>query len=225
VLLATLYFTYSRGGFLGLCAGLAGLFYARYGWRKSLALGVLVLPVLLVLFGGRMTSIDTKAGTGQSRIQLWSDWLDAFRTAPVLGVGPGADDVGISHAAHNSFLQAYADMGIFGGILFVGAFYLAALTLLRAENAPVVSPEMRRLRPYLLATVAGSMMSLFTLCLTYLIPTYLILGLATAYSGVARASERGPLLRWDLTLCRRLAVVGVSGLGMIYVCMRLFRAG
>jgi hypothetical protein len=222
--LVVLYYTYSRGGFLGFCAGLATLFYARYGWRKSLVLGALALPVLLALFAGRMTTIDTRTGTGQERIQLWSEWLQAFRTSPVLGVGPGAQDVHISHLAHNAFLQAYADLGMFGGILFVGAFYFAALTLVRAGQAPAVSEEMRRLRPYLLAVVAGSIVALLTLSQTYLIPTYFVLGLATVYSGVALVPGRVSLPRCDVRALQRVAIVGLAGLAAIYLFMRVFRA-
>jgi hypothetical protein len=217
--------TLSRGGFLGLCAALMTLFWGRYGWRKTLALGALALPVLFVLFAGRMTNIQTGTGTGQDRIQLWSDWLQAFRGAPLLGVGPGTtEEVGLSLLAHNAFLQAYADLGLLGGPLFAGAFYFAILTLRRARTAPVVSEEMGRLRPYLLAVLAGAAVCLLTLSLTYVIPTYLILGLATAYAGVAPAPRAEPLLRCDLQFVQRLAVVAVGALATIYVFMRVFRA-
>ncbi len=220
-----LYSTHSRGGFLGLCAGLMILFNARFGWRKSLLIGAAVFPVLVVLFAGRMTNIDTKSGTGQTRIQLLSDWLDVFRSSPVLGVGLNAnEEVGISHVAHNAYLQAYADLGIVGGTLFVGAFYFAVLTLLRAGSAPAASEEMERLRPYLLALVAGSALCMMTLSLTYLIPTYMILGLATVYAGVGLKPTPAPLLRCDLGFVQRLAVAGIGGLAAIYLFMRVFRA-
>jgi hypothetical protein len=219
-----MYFTYSRGGFLGLCAGLLTLFHARYGWRKSLALGALALPLLAVLFAGRMTSIETGSGTGQSRIQLWSEWLEAFRGSPLFGVGVDSPDVGISHVAHNSFLQSYADLGILGGTLFVGAFYAAFLTLRRARSVPAVSREMGLLQPYLLASFVGMTVCLLTLSLSYVIPTYMILGLATVYAGVALAPAPGPVLSWDLRLVQRMAVAGLGCLGAIYLFMRVFRA-
>src|SRR5262249_53319436 len=61
----TLYLTQSRGGLLGLVAGLAVLFHARFGWRRTLALGAVALPAVLVLLAGRLTSIDVGGGTGQ----------------------------------------------------------------------------------------------------------------------------------------------------------------
>jgi O-antigen ligase len=216
--------TYSRGGFLALCAGLLTLFQARCGWRKSLALGALALPVLVVLFAGRMTSISASEGTGQGRIQLWSDWLDAFRSSPLLGVGTSNNDkVQITHVAHNSFLQCFADLGLFGGVLFIGAFYFAFLTLRRAAAAPAVSPQMVRLRPYLLAVLVGSAVSLLTLSLPYVIPTYMIVGLATVYAGVALVPRPAPLLRCDLQLVQRVVLVSIAWLASVYLFVRVFR--
>jgi hypothetical protein len=220
----TLAHTYSRGGFLALCAGLLTLFHARYGWRKSLALGALALAVLLVLFAGRMTSISTTQGTGQERIQLWSDWLDAFRSSPLLGVGTSNNEqVQISHVAHNSFLQCFADLGLFGGTLFIGAFYFAFLTLRRAAAVPPVSAEMARLRPFLLAALVGSAVSLLTLSLPYVIPTYLVLGLATVYAGVALVPRPAPLLCCDLQLVQRVVLVSITWLATVYLFVRVFR--
>src|SRR5262249_51850043 len=67
--------TYSRGGMLSLLAGLVALFQARFGWRKSILLSVAVLPVLLLGVGGRQADLATSEGTGQARIQLWSEGL------------------------------------------------------------------------------------------------------------------------------------------------------
>src|SRR5207249_7949505 len=75
--------TQSRGGFLGLLAGLAVLFHARYGWKKSLRLGLVCLPILFVLYAGRMTTISTGEATGQQRIQIWSEGIYLFREAPL----------------------------------------------------------------------------------------------------------------------------------------------
>jgi hypothetical protein len=225
ILGVVLYSTHSRGGLLGMCTALMVLFHARFGWRRSLLIGLLLLPVLVVVFAGRMTNLETSTGTGQTRIQLWSDWLEAFRTSPLFGVGVNnTEEVGISHVAHNAYLQAYADLGILGGALFVGAWYFALLSLHRAGSAPSVSDEMRRLQPYLLALLAGSAVCMLTLSLTYLIPTYMLLGLATVYVGVAVAPAPRPLLRCDLGFVQRLAVVGIAGLAVIYLFMRVFRA-
>ena len=50
--------TRSRGGFLGLMAGVAALMVARMGWKRAMKIGIFVFPVLLVAFAGRQTNID-----------------------------------------------------------------------------------------------------------------------------------------------------------------------
>ena len=60
--------------------GLAVLFACRFGWRKALLVSALVLPVLLAVFGGRMTDLSaTSEGTGQARLQLWRDGMVLFK--------------------------------------------------------------------------------------------------------------------------------------------------
>src|SRR5207253_1680460 len=103
----------------------------------------------------------------------------------------------------------------------VGAFYLALLALYRAGRAPLVSPEMARLRPHLLAVVTGSAVCMMTLSLNYIVPTYMVLGLATVYLVVALPRAARPVVRVDLPLLQRLALVSIAFLAVAYVYVRL----
>jgi hypothetical protein len=82
---------------------------------------------------------------------------------------------------------------------------------------------MWRLRPYLLAVVVGSGVSLLTLSLPYVIPTYVVLGLATAYAAVGVVPRTAPLLRCDLQMVQRLALVSIAWLVSVYLFVRVFR--
>lgn len=226
-----LYLTQSRGGLLAFLAALTALFWSRYGWRRGLALLAAAAPVVLILYGGRMTGLLSGAseGTGQSRIQLWSDGLDMFREAPLFGVGMYQYTAHSSHVAHNSFLHAYAELGLVGGTLFLGAFYFAWLSLWRARP---VDYETWRLRPYLLALLVGSGASMLTLSLCYIVPTYMVLGLATVFSGLAarpaavpqQPARPSPVLRLDAALGGRLVLASFGFLLATYLFVRVFRA-
>jgi O-antigen ligase len=218
--------TKSRGGLLALVASLLVLFRSRYGWGKTVVLSVGLLPVIVLLFGGRQTNIDLSSGesTGQARIQLWSEGLQLFREAPFFGIGQGeyAEEVGL--VAHNSYIHAYTELGIFGGTLFVGAFFLAFLTLHRLgrRQAAVRDPELRRLRPYLLAIVTAYMVGMLTLSRCYIQPTYMVLGLATVYLRLTSKYQAIRVQCFDGKLCRQMVLVSGTVLAGFYLFVRVF---
>ena len=183
--------THSRGGFLAMLGALVVLLLARYG-RKAMPLGLVVLPAVFALFAGRQTSLSLGSGTGQSRVQLWLEGMILFVRHPVFGIGSNRYDQYADHVAHNSFIHCYTELGVFGGTLVLGAFYLAFWSLVRlgAARVPSVSSELGRMRAYVLAIVAGYAGGLMSLSCPYTIPTYTVLGLSAVYVRLAER-ERG----------------------------------
>jgi O-antigen ligase len=216
--------TQSRGGFLALVAGLLVLACARYGWRKTLALAGVGLPVLLLLFGGRQTSLSTGEGTSQERIRLWSEGLTLFAQSPVFGIGQGefADQVGL--VAHNSFLHCYVELGFAGGALFLGGFLwsLAALARTRTPEGRKAARVVLGLRPYLLAIVAAYAVGLLSLSRAYVEPTYLVLGLGTVYAGFLAPVRQACRAFRPAAFVRRLGIASVVFLVVIAVFVRTF---
>ncbi len=140
-----------------------------------------------------------------------------LREYPLFGVGQGMLPEYTRLVAHNSYVHAFAELGIYGGTLFVGAFYLAISELRKLKSRVDLVPdlELQRLRPYLLGIVAGYGTGILTLSRVYIVPTYMVLGLAAAFIEIARARETdepSPLVTFDGILARRLALVGVISL-------------
>jgi O-antigen ligase len=185
--------------------------------------GLLVIPVLLVVFAGRMTSISASDGTGQSRIQLWSESLGYFQQSPLFGIGMDNYQSYSSHVAHNSFIHSYTELGLFGGTLFVSAFYLAlhGLYHVKAKQEPDLDPELRRLHPYLFALVFAYAVGISFLSRTYVVPTFLILGVATVYLRLHSRETRIELPDWRRLILPRLAGVSFTFLFMSYTFVRL----
>lgn len=211
--------TYSRGGFIALMAGGTVFAYARFGWKKMIPLIGLGLPVLVWLFGGRMTSIGVSENTGQERIHLWSEALVLFRGAPLFGIGVGQFQEEVLQVVHNSYLQAFAETGLFGGTLFLGCFFTAALGYVRANRRRKLIPagELRRLLPYLFAILVGYAAGISTLTRNWATPTFMMLGLASAYLGQLRP--------WVPQLPRaglRLAIWILGAAAAFLVLMKLF---
>jgi O-antigen ligase len=222
-----LHLTHSRGGLLGMLAGLVVLFQARYGARKGSMVILLLLPVL-VLFSGRQTEISMSKGTAQSRIALWSKGLAAFRGAPVFGIGArNYMDMAGNHA-HNSFLEAYTELGFFGGTFYTAAFYLATTGLFRLKSTKMQEqePELWRLRPYLLSLLVGTIVAQLSSSREYSEPTYTLLGLTAAYLALAARLTPESLVRVSPGLVLRLVRVSVLTVVFLYLYTKIaFRTG
>jgi hypothetical protein len=216
--------TQSRGGFLALLGGLVVFLRMRFGWLTTLLLGAFLLPLFFVVFAGRQTAISTTAGTGQERIQIWSDGLILFRKAPLFGVGLDKYEEFVGHVAHNSYLQAFTELGIFGGILFVGAFVcaLGPLRRLGLKNRRILQPELSRLHPYLTGAAAGYAIGMLSLTLTCIVPTYMILAMAGSFTQMVSAHPPLGAERFDLRLLGRLVGIGLLVLAGIYLFVRVF---
>lgn len=216
--------TYSRGGFIAFVVSLVVLFYARFrGWKGAL-LGALALPVVLVLFGGRQTNITTSEGTGQQRIRLWSDGLSAMRESPLFGIGMDEyPKIASKLGAHNSFVHCYVELGFVGGTLFLAAVYLALsmtyrLGPLQRRGAP---PTLQRLRPCILAIVAGYAAGMLSSSRCYAIPTYLLVGLAVIYLRLVAAAAPTRELRLSGRLVGRALLVSAVVLVAFHAYVRV----
>jgi O-antigen ligase len=216
--------TQSRSGFLALLAGVLAYLVSRFGRKKTMFLATAVVPALFLMVGGRQTNLSTGVTTGQTRIQIWSDGIMLFREQPLFGVGVDNYDRTIGHVAHNSYLQAFTELGLFGGILFLGAFYVAVVSLygLGSEGRQIVDPELRRLHPFLLACTAAWAGGMLFLTLCYIMPTYTILGLATVFPQTATTEPPLPRMRFDGRLVKRMIVASGIFLMVLYVFVRVF---
>ncbi len=221
--------THSRGGFLALLAGVGALLHMKFGGKKTLVLAGVCLPLMFVVFAGRMTSISSGEGTGQSRIQLWAEGLQFFQRSPLFGIGADNYRSMSSHVAHNSFIHSYAELGIVGGTLFLAAFYFAFRGLHLAKQIQDnlteradTDPELHRLLPYLTAVIVAYTVGIAFLSRCYIVPTYMILGLATAYLRLHATQQEIALPDWKSFLFPRLAGLSFCFLIGAHTFIRMF---
>jgi O-antigen ligase len=232
--------THSRGGFLGLLAGLAAYLFVRFG-KRAVPIGLSILPALLLVFGGRQTDLlsATSSGSGQTRIHLWDSFFGMFSTNPLTGVGAGQCLQYCAQVAHNSFLHAFAELGFFGGSIFLGFFFAAGLVLVAVnrhsdwvtEYEEVLEEEdpefvgtarsLLRFRPYLMAWVVSAVLGLLSLSRMFAIPTYSVLAVVVAYESLLRAQvPEYSHIRLDGKLLRRCFALSVCFLIVIWVYIR-----
>lgn len=164
--LAVFIFTFSRGGMLGLAAGLVSLGglwlwqnYAGFsGTQKTavkwaLGAGGFISAGAVVFLIGQLWTPDRASGDA-IRGQLIQAALYLYQQYPLLGLGPGmfrwgwrltpftaaiADRV---VTAHNLYLNQLAELGTLGGLAGLGLIVMAALTFYRTlKNA--ADPRLR----------------------------------------------------------------------------------
>lgn len=221
-----LIFTRSRGGLLAGVVGTLTLVLLRYGGKQTVTialLGALALPFA----AGRQTEIDLEDGTGQERIQMWAEGLAELKSPNILfGIGQGTygDIAGL--VAHNSYVHAYVELGMFGGTFFLGLFFFAFLGMYRIYLArmEIRDPELSRLCPFLIAVLAAWGMGLFGLSRCYVVPTYMIVGLAACFVQLAEQRLRPAryVTFWNQWHVIRLAATSAATLVFFFIFVRIF---
>lgn len=215
--------TQSRGGFLAFLVTVFVLLYARFGPRMAVVLVVTVLPALFFVFAGRQTQISTTEGTAQERFHLWREAFVFLQESPLFGIGAHEFDKRAALVAHNSFLHCFGELGLVGGFLFLSAFVYTAWCLIRPlyREYPIGDPILRPQQPYLLAMLCGCATLMLTLSRSYLVPTYLILGLAWVQAQLAVTQPPLPPPRLTQPVMGRLIGVCVTFLLVNYLWLRL----
>ncbi len=237
VVLATAFArTGSRGGFLAL-VGVAVFFVIGYRsvrlpWR---VLGTIVFGLLFLLgssdsFWQRMETIlhpqeDYNYTATSGRWQVWQRGIGYMLERPLFGVG--AADFGTAEgqlsplaklqergigvkwsAAHNSFVQIGAELGVPGLVFFLGVFVTTfrALRAVRRAEARVASlgPGPPRLAHPLMASLVGFTVGAVFLSLAYQGMLYALVAFAVALRKVtpavapAAARSAAGLRRWRM---------------------------
>lgn len=221
-----LMYTKSRGGILSAAVAVLTYIALRYGGRTSI-LAALMGACLLPFMAGRQGDIDIEDGSGQERIQMWSEGLQELKSPNILfGIGHGlyGDIAGL--VAHNSYVHAFVELGLFGGTFFVGLFLFSGLGLKRLYTlrSEMRDPELRRLLPFMGAMLAGWAMGLFSLSRCYVPPTYLIIGIVSNYIHIVEQDmvPRRAVTRWDSDHVKMLVITSVMTLLFLYLFVKVF---
>jgi O-antigen ligase len=218
--------TGSRGGFVAFVA-VAGYIVLRYTaialrWRLgSFAVVALVLlatasPQYWTQMSTILSDADYNHTEESGRMQIWSRGLGYMLQFPVFGVGPNnfgmaegtlapfADrqqfGVGVRwNAAHNSFVQAGAELGVPGLLFFAGTIAAAFGALGRSARPGRYPARTGSTRPELTqaltASLLGFVVGAFFLSLTYSEMLYTLVALAVGLHKVTAGAVPDPEAR------------------------------
>lgn len=226
VMSVAMYYTYSRGGLLSAALALMVWLSTRFGGKVAITIGACCLGALPLVLG-RAANMDLSSGTGQERIQIWSDGLLAIQNSRILfGVGSGRYTEISTHVAHNSYVHAFVELGVVGGTFFFGCFFMPALTFLmmKMNHFRIHSYELRRMFPYITAILASWCMGMCTLSRCYVPPTYMVAGICAAFInlvGFYRPTPR-PLLVLNSRTMQPWVACSFGLLMCAYIFVRVF---
>jgi len=170
LMMATIVFTKSRGGVVGLCAMLVA--FLLLGWKVrrgftvfGLAAILLAAPFAPASFWVRMaTMVDAQqdkfqfTGSREERRMVMQEGINAFVEHPLTGVGAGQfENYNPSgrrirwREAHNALIQVAADTGVFGLLAF--CFLIVRGGLAAASTRRMLRRPRRSRDPDLIGTV------------------------------------------------------------------------
>jgi O-antigen ligase len=183
--------TGSRGGVLAMLAGVLIFVLGQRGPR-------LFLVTLAVSIGGvvgwqtsseefreRMATFtaldeDYNIQSEMGRVEIWKRSVGYFAQNPLTGVGPGNFPVaegrwltsdnrrGKASVTHNGYLQAFSELGVIGGCIFLGLFFALAARALKMWRVNVKRWRRPTLnRPEFFASLAAVATSTLFLSMAY----------------------------------------------------------
>lgn len=214
--------TQSRGGLLGLAAGVAAFFASRLGWRKALPLAAAAIAMLLYVVGGRQANFSLSGGTGQDRLRIWSEGISLMTQPSYILTGIGVDKYQdeVGYVAHNSYVHAFVETGMIGGIIFSGMVLLAFGMVFKQGTTRLkyYLPMLAQMQPYLLAALADYLMCMFSLSRNYVMTTYMMLGICTVFIRMTQDEQERSWYNMDFRM-----IVIITSLGLaVFVVLKIF---
>lgn len=227
VLLVGLIRSGSRGGFIALLAIIAFVLVG-FTTVSARARMIGLAAILAVIFGASSdrywTQMQTLLNPQQDynltsdagRVQIWKRGLGYMMSHPLLGVG--GQNFGVAEgtisplarrqergigvrwgAAHNTFIQVGAELGLPGLLLFIGMIAAAFKSLRRVSRqwtrAGPAGADLSRLAQALTAALISFVVGSFFLSLAYMDMLYTLLAFSIALGKVARVSAQQGLPR------------------------------
>jgi putative inorganic carbon (hco3(-)) transporter len=215
--------TQSRGGLLALGVSLLAFTYLYWGPKVTAVVAALAAPAALAL-KGRQADIAgaLSGGTGESRVELWSAGLQAFKSSPVFGIGAQNYAEECGQVAHNSFVHAFTELGLVGGSMYLGVFLALFLGLWDLhKHRHSLSAGQRTVLVTLFAFLAAYCVSMLSLSRNYIAPTYLAAGMGASFLLLVPAPPAAKVV-FNGQLVQRLGLASVMFIAGTYMFVRLF---
>lgn len=176
--------TNSRGGIVVFIITMLVFLQRRWRGLKFLLFIMLFLILVTPFLPSRFAEKGMLDASSRERLIFWGVGNDVFKKNPIFGVGFSMFPMYCAdRSAHNSYIECYAELGLFGYFFWIGLIFLTLYGLLTFEkyckkhNQPL-SKEVLSLADAFTAAIVGYLVSGMTLTRTYIISFYILLALA-----------------------------------------------
>src|SRR3989338_4463183 len=213
-----LYLTNSRGGFFGLMAAIYYFFLRRSRHFVAGAVFGAIFASVAYLFGpSRLGMLSAEDASAYGRLDAWYYGFQLLKSAPIFGIGFNLFTNDYPLTAHNSFVLAAAELGLFGLYCWVALLYVAAKGLWQVRRyAPSLASHAIGLEAGLVGYLAAS----FFLSRTYISVLYVLCGMAAALYALARKENPEAAFRLRLKDFGIIGVLSALSLVMVQFAMK-----
>jgi len=218
-----IYLCNSRGGYLALIAAVSAFFVLRSQNKiRDMTLAAVVGIILFTAGPSRLSMLSAKEASAYNRIDAWYHGIEMLKGNPLFGGGMGMFIEDSSLTAHNSFVLAFAELGLIGAFFWVGMFYFCFKELWRLNRGSVIPTEIGFLSSAVQASLIGFLTAAFFLSRTYNWVLYLLISSVTAFTEIGRRELDSPPVAFNREDLRNIAIIEVVGILLIYTTTKVF---
>lgn len=183
-LILGIYATESRGGFIAMAIAIAVTFRSFFTIRSFIIIAFCGVIAFFLFAPARLRGgvVDTSSS---HRVHFWGAATNALKSNPLFGVGYHRITEYTPHhkAVHNSFVEAYSEIGIFGYFFWITALIFSIYSMLRLSKAlPESNEESFQIiwMNCIVAGIIGGSAAGFFLSRAYILTGYIIYAMVAA---------------------------------------------
>lgn len=218
-----IYATDSRGALFGVAVLLAVALEKYVSRKKALIITAVLLVGFIVVQAAGPRAISLNEASAGGRVEAWGTGISMLEHSPLFGAGYNSFEEVNGRTAHNSFVLCFAELGIFGYMLWLGTivFTLGDLDEIgRNQEALLRAPQVMRCARVIRAALLTYLATSWFLSRTYTVTFYMLIGMAVATRELLqRHPEMEPSeqrSRWGLTVA-----LAASSMVVVYLTVRL----
>lgn len=227
-----IYLTNSRGGMLGAIALFMLFFYTKYGIFRTSIISLIGITALSLL-PSRLDELDAGEASAAGRVDAWFEGIQLLLSKPIFGVGKGLFHEHNRLTAHNSFVLAFAELGLVGYFFWLAFVGLSVYMVYKISitNADQMCPlhgdekaewnQYRKIARTYLYTMLGFFSCAFFLSRSYNILLFILCALCVAlYQNVRRRWPQFAPISFG-EIAGRIFVLEIGSIVFMYILVKI----